>query len=131
MRMLLWLAVGLTPVYAQSWAPTRIVAITDYVPLARQARISGDVEVKCILDANGSVSRADAMSGHPLLRRQASENAVLWKFHRVKSEPPSDTITLKYRYRLEGEEQGREHTAFTVDLPNTIQIVSQGAQWNP
>lgn len=103
------------------------MAITDYVPLAKQARISGDVQVKCFLDADGSVLRAEVLSGHQLLREQARKNALLWKFQRTGPQA-GNTVTLNYQYRAEGEQQDKAypvgHTVFLVDLPNTIQIIA-------
>ena len=128
--MLLSFAVGAVSICAQDWAPSRIVAITDYLPLARQAQISGDVEIKCYLDATGSVIRAESLSGHPLLKEQARKNARLWKFKRAGAQG-SNTVTLKYQYRLEGVPQDRAPTAFAVDLPDRIQIVSSAAPLNP
>jgi outer membrane biosynthesis protein TonB len=126
MRMLaLWLIAAAVPLCAQDWTPKRIVAITDYVPLARQARIYGDVEVRCFLNADGEVTRAEAITGHPLLTDQARQNAMLWKFQRTGPPVETKTVTLKYQYRLEGEFQGRGRTQFVVDLPNTIQIIAQ------
>jgi outer membrane biosynthesis protein TonB len=124
MRMLaIWLIAAAVPLCAQDWTPKRIVAITDYVPLARQARISGDVEVRCLLDANGAVTRAEAITGHPLLKDQARRNALLWKFQRSGPPGENNTVILKYQYRLQGDLQDRARTVFLVDLPNTIQIV--------
>jgi len=125
---------GAIAVFGQDWTPSRIVAIADYVPLARQARIYGDVQVKCFLDTDGSVLRAEVLSGHPLLREQARKNAILWKFRRTGSQE-SNTVTLNYQYRLEGELQDQArtgaHTVFFVDLPNTIQIIAPVAWVNP
>jgi TonB family protein len=120
----IWLIAAAVPLCAQDWTPKRIVAITDYVPLARQARISGDVEVRCFLGANGAVTRAEVITGHPLLKDQARQNALLWTFQRTGPPGENNTITLKYQYRLEGEFQDRAHTLFLVDLPNTIQIIA-------
>jgi TonB family protein len=105
-----------------------------YVPLARQARIYGDVKIKCSLDANGAVVSAEVRSGRPLLKEQARQNALLWKFQRTRSQV-SNTVTLNYQYRLEGELQDQArtgaHTVFVVDLPNTIQIIAPVAWVNP
>jgi TonB family protein len=120
----IWLIATAVPLCAQDWTPKRIVAISDYLPLARQARIQGDVEVRCVLDADGTVTRAEATTGHPLLKRQAVQNALLWKFQRTGSPGENNTVILKYQYRLEGEPQDRAHTVFLVDLPDTIQIVA-------
>ena len=125
---------GTISVFAQDWTPKRIVAIAEYVPLAWQAHISGDVQVKCFLDADGSVLRAEVLSGHQLLREQARKNALLWKFQRTGPQT-NKTITLNYQYRLEGERQDRArtgaHTVFFVDLPNTIQIIAPVSWVNP
>lgn len=80
MRLICCVAACALALHAQGWPPKRIVAITDYVPLARQARIAGDVEIKCTLAEDGSVTSAEAVSGHPLLKEQARQNALLWKF---------------------------------------------------
>ena len=131
MKMLLSFVVGAVSICAQDWTPRRIVAITDYLPLARLARIYGDVEIRCSLDANGSVLRAEVLSGHPVLKEQARQNALLWRFQNAGGAPGSNAVTLKYQYRLEGVPQDRAHTVFTVDLPNTIQIIAPLARVNP
>ncbi len=115
----------------KDWTPKRIVAITDYVPLARQARTAGDVEIKCTLAADGSVTTAEVISGHPLLGEQARRNALLWKFQRTSVQRGGSTVTLKYQYRLEGEPVDRVHTVFVVDLPNTIRIIAPTPTFNP
>ena len=130
------IAVGLltTPltIFAEDWVPKRIVAITDYVPLGRQARISGEVVIRCYLDSTGSVVRADIVSGHPILKGQARENALQWKFQRVTStHEGSDSVTLTYKYRLDGEPQYSGGTSFQVDLPNEILIIAPVAYVNP
>jgi TonB family protein len=125
MRLLVtWLISVALPVCAQDWTPKRIVAITDYLPLARQARIKGDVEVRCVLDADGTVTRAEVITGHALLKDQARQNALLWKFQRSGPPGENNTVILKYQYRLEGDLQDRARTVFLVDLPNTIQIIA-------
>jgi TonB family protein len=125
MRMLaIWLIAAAVPLCAQDWTPKRVVAITDYAPLARQARIQGDVEVRCVLEADGTVANAEAISGHPLFKEQARQNAMLWKFQRSGPPRENNTVTLKYQYRLEGELKYKSRTSFLVDLPDTVQIVA-------
>ena len=115
---------------AQDWTPARIVAITDYAHLAALAQISGNVDVECTIDGNGSVVRAEALSGHPLLKEQARQNALLWKFKKSGA-GESNKVTLKYQYRLKGDTEPGPHTEFAVDLPNTIEIVAPVAQFMP
>jgi hypothetical protein len=130
-RIACWLVAAALPLCAQDWVPKRIVAITDYVPLARQARIAGEVEIRCFLDANGSVTRAEGVTGHPLLKEQARQNALLWKFQRSTTRGENNSVILKYSYRLEGESQDRGRTVFVVDLPNAIQIVAPELMYTP
>jgi TonB family protein len=109
--------------YAEDWVPKRIVAITEYPPRAAKARIQGDVVIQCFLDSTGAVMRAEVVSGHTLFTGQARENASLWKFQRATStQDGSDSVTLKYQYRLEPIPDGDGHTSFSVDLPNIIHI---------
>jgi len=124
MKMLLTFLICAVSVLAQDWTPKHIV-ITDYVPLARAARIAGDVVIQCFLDSDGSVIRALVVSGHPLLHEQVRQNALLWKFEKTGSTVTSEpTVILRYQYRLEGKPQERADTVFVVDLPNTIQIIA-------
>jgi TonB family protein len=129
MRLICCVVACATALQAQDWTPRRIVAITDYVPLARQARIAGDVQIKCTLRADGSVNNAEVLSGHPLLKEDARQNALLWRFQRSSAQVTSNTVILKYQYRLEGNPGSR--TVFMVDLPDVIQIISPLPVLNP
>jgi TonB family protein len=46
-----------------------------YPPLARQARIAGDVKIQLRIQRNGSVDSAEVISGHPMLKQAALESA--------------------------------------------------------
>ena|ERR1700678_850177 len=48
----------------------------NYPPLARQARISGDVTVSIHVRPDGTVASAEALSGHLMLRPAAVDNAM-------------------------------------------------------
>jgi hypothetical protein len=51
-----------------------------YPPLARQARISGDVKTQLHIRADGSVAAEELISGHPMLAPAAIENAKKSEF---------------------------------------------------
>jgi TonB family protein len=51
------------------------LAIPVYPPLARQARIGGDVKIQLEIGVNGGVETAEIMSGHPLLKQAALDSA--------------------------------------------------------
>jgi TonB family protein len=46
-----------------------------YPPLARQARIGGDVKIQLEIRLDGSVASAKVISGHPMLKQAALESA--------------------------------------------------------
>jgi hypothetical protein len=73
-----------------------------YPPLARQARIQGDVSLKITTDGE-SVLNAVAETGHQLLRRAAEENVRTWKF--VPHQP--NIFNVVFRYHL---------------LPNNVEV---------
>jgi TonB family protein len=112
------------PISGQDWTPSKIVAITEYPPLPRAARIYGTVEVKCTLDSSGAVTVAEALSGPKLLMEPARQNALQWKFERVSKKTSGNSAILRYAFLLEGEPQDRTKTTFVFELPDRIQIVA-------
>ncbi len=72
-----------------------------YPVAARQASIDGDVVIHAVIDKNGSVAKADVISG-PAMLRQAALTAVLrWKYAPsvLDGQPVSveTTVTVKFR----------------------------------
>jgi TonB family protein len=45
-----------------------------YPPLARQARITGDVKMQVTIRQDGSVASAEVISGHPMLKQAALDS---------------------------------------------------------
>jgi TonB family protein len=66
-----------------------------YPPIARQARIQGEVRVKVTTDGE-SVRDAEAETGHPLFRKAAEDNAKTWKF----VPHTAGTFYVTFRYKL-------------------------------
>lgn len=54
--------------------------IPAYPPAARAVRAGGAVNVQTVIDEEGNVISAEAVSGHPLLRRAAEKAAMEAKF---------------------------------------------------
>lgn len=111
---------------AAEWRPTQTVSIEEYPPLARQAWISGDVEVRCVVSDSGVVTKASAVSGHPLLAVAAAENAKKWRFQ-LAGPPPGERseITLVYSFRLtEPGTPATPSTTFNVLPPNRVVITA-------
>jgi len=65
-----------------------------YPPLARQARIQGDVRARFNTDGE-LVKEAEAVSGHELLRKAAEENVRTWRF--VPHTPATFYVTFRYK----------------------------------
>ena len=51
-----------------------------YPPLCRQARISGSVTLRFMVNEQGDTSDVEATTGHQLLRQAAIESVQAWKF---------------------------------------------------
>ena len=73
-----------------------------YPPIARAARASGTVVVQVIIDEEGKVISARAISGHALLQASAVEAAYRAKFTptRLEGQPVKVTGTLTYNFVL-------------------------------
>jgi len=52
-----------------------------YPPLARQARIQGNVVLHAIIDKDGNVTQLEVVSGHPLLVQAALAAVKQWRYH--------------------------------------------------
>jgi TonB family protein len=61
-----------------------------YPPLARQARIQGEVRLEFFVNHNGDVVAVNLLSGHPMLAPAATETVKTWKFQFPKNSPLDD-----------------------------------------
>src|SRR6202035_429947 len=68
----------------------------EYLPIARQVKLSGDVEVQATINENGSVDEVSIVKGNPILAKAAIEAVKKWKFKPFKSKVISNfTIGFK------------------------------------
>jgi TonB family protein len=67
-----------------------------YPPLARQARIQGDVELDLELEDSGQVRNVLSVRGHPLLVNSAKQAAEKWRFLAAPQASPQLRVALKY-----------------------------------
>jgi protein TonB len=51
-----------------------------YPPLAKQARISGEVRLEAVISRQGNVESLQVLSGHPLLVKAAIEAVSQWLY---------------------------------------------------
>src|SRR5260370_10726852 len=62
-------------------APRQVSLVQpEYPELARQAHVRGAVVVTAVIDEQGNVVRAHALSGHPLLIPAALKAVLQWKY---------------------------------------------------
>ena len=72
----------------------------QYPPIARAARASGTVVVQVLIDENGNVVSAKAVSGHPLLQAVAVQAARQARFSPTKlsGQPVKVTGVIQYNF---------------------------------
>ncbi|HLY15803.1 MAG TPA: energy transducer TonB [Bryobacteraceae bacterium] len=69
-----------------------------YPPLARQARMSGTVELELAVNSTtGKTERVTVIAGHPLLAPAAKEAALDWRF--VRGTPLPTRVSLEFVFR--------------------------------
>jgi TonB family protein len=71
-----------------------------YPPIARQARITGDVEVRVSIRKDGGVVSAYAVTGHPMLREAALKSALSSTFECRGCNDQGATYSLTYTFGL-------------------------------
>jgi TonB family protein len=79
----------------------------DYPPLAKAARVSGAVVVEVMIDEEGNVTSARAVSGHPLLRDSAVTAARGWRFKPtlLSGQPVKVVGTITFNYHVGNDEE--------------------------
>jgi len=75
-----------------------------YPPLARQVRISGNVELMLEVRRDGSVQSATGVSGHPLLVQAALDSAQRSQFECQQCSEAVSALRLEYTFQLVGAE---------------------------
>jgi TonB family protein len=90
-----------------------------YPPLARQTRISGDVQLELKIRPDGSVDSLDVVSGHPLLTQAALDSAKQSHFSCADCSESPTSYKLVYTFQF----VDTEHCCSTTlaDLPKPSQ----------
>lgn len=84
-------------------APRQTVNVNpEYPPLARQTHIWGVVLVDAIIDEQGNVVQARAISGHPLLIPAALKAVLQWKYEptSLNGQPISVELQVQVHFNL-------------------------------
>jgi TonB family protein len=71
-----------------------------YPPLARQANITGDVEIKLEIRKDGSIQSAVALTGHPMLTAAALTSAQQSRFECRGCEDELTSQSLIYSFQI-------------------------------
>lgn len=74
-----------------------------YPPLARQARLQGEVRIDAVIDATGHVVEMKVLSGHPLLARAAMEAVQQWVYEPtyLNEQPMAVVLELTVYFKLQ------------------------------
>lgn len=98
--------------------PTLVSAgLPRYPPIARLAKIQGEVKVDFTLSSNGEVVSATAVSGHPMLKGAAEENVKTWRFELPKNLYRTDwKYSTIFNFKISNEEEPYENPKLTVSL---------------
>ena len=75
-----------------------------YPPLARQARIAGEVRLEAVIGVDGTVQQLRAVSGHPLLTGAALEAVRQWRYQptTLNGKPVEVSTVISVRFLLGG-----------------------------
>jgi periplasmic protein TonB len=78
-------------------------ALPVYPPLARQARVSGDVELLAVIGIEGTVKELTLVSGNPLLVRAAMDAVRQWLYNPtlLNGEPVEVLAPIRVTFRLQ------------------------------
>jgi TonB family protein len=72
----------------------------SYPPLARQTRISGDVQLELKIRQDGSVDSLEVVSGHPLLQQAAMDSAKQSHFRCTNCSESLTPYRLVYTFQF-------------------------------
>jgi TonB family protein len=96
-----------------------------YPPLARQARIQGDVEVTVRVRLDGSVEAAAIASGHPMLKQAALESAQNSQYECRRCSEAGMSYSMVYTFRIATEYSNQPQTTSVTQSQNHVTVVAE------
>ena len=91
-----------------------------YPPMARQARVQGDVRLTAIIDRTGKVTELKVLEGNPLLIGAARSAVERWRYRPtlLHGQPVEvvTIITVEFRLRSMGDQHGQTFWSRNVTL---------------
>jgi TonB family protein len=127
--LLLLSALSVDDPTARQPVATRVESIA-YPDIARATQIQGTVEVEIIIDSDGGVSSANAISGHPLLKQAAEKNIKTWRFDSSPSGKRALTVTYEFRLELP-KIYYRPQSRSIFELPKRVTVMSNFPEPQP
>jgi TonB family protein len=112
----------------QSGAVLTRLSDPTYPPLARQARIAGDVDLMLTIRRDGSVESAVVVSGHPMLRQAALDSTRRSQFECRGCSEAANPYALKYKFQLASRDPPKDCTAQMDDGPPAVEKDLAGHQ---
>lgn len=74
----------------------------DYPAVARQLKVEGTVELNATVGEDGTVEKADVVSGNPILAKAAQETLKKWKFSKMTEDgkPVKFLANVAFTFKL-------------------------------
>lgn len=91
-----------------------------YPPLARQARIAGDVVIQIGVRPDGSVASAEVISGHAMLKPAALESARKSTFPRQEGNERTTFYSLTYTFGFRDDPGAALAPAGSLFVPQNV-----------
>ena len=75
-----------------------------YPPLARQARIQGQVVIRAVISRNGMIENLQVLTGHPMLVQAAIDAVKQWRYrpYVLNGEPVEVETQVTVKFLLSG-----------------------------
>lgn len=70
----------------------------EYAPLAKQARVAGDVVVEVKISTDGEVTDVQPVSGNSLLTNPVLRTLKLWKFKPFQNDGKATAVVTNLRF---------------------------------
>jgi TonB family protein len=111
-------------------APQTSVVLTklaqvSYPPVARQARIHGDVQITVGVRRDGSVESVSLTSGHAILGRAALQSAQNSEYECRRCSDAVTSCSLVYTFQLEDPAPGQSRAIPITQLGNHVTVTDE------
>ncbi|HMD97233.1 MAG TPA: M56 family metallopeptidase [Terriglobia bacterium] len=104
----------------------------EYPPLAKMARIQGDVVLEVTIDEDGTVTNLEVEDGHPLLVKAAMDAVRQWKYSKPAVAPMHFEVTVHFELPKEAKGEstrpGADKEAYETYL-RVLRDEKASAQW--